>query len=219
MTELELSNFVKKFLQLKKAGATAHLDVDARAGEAWVRLSVQLDQGSVKNPRKRSPCYYRRQERRKAAAAEAAAGSHDVPRAPAGEATARGEDVPDAPAAEAEVRDEVVPAAAAEEAVVSESRVIVSSECRKIKPSIMKEDASVIECVIIETLTSIAEIDEHRVKCRHCRCWSTVETFHIHDCSRSKSDEEFFHVPHKFYQDVKAIADQDPSEIAAICGL
>ena len=63
------------------------------------------------------------------------------------------------------------------------------------------------------------EIDDHRVKCRHCRCWSTVTTFHIHDCSRSRSDEEIFHVPHKFYQDVKAIADQDPSEIAAICGL
>ena len=219
MSESELSSFVSKFLQLKKAGATAHLDVDTRAGEAWVRLSVQLDQGSVKKPRKRSPCYYRRQERRKAAAAEAAAGSHDVPRAPAGEATARGEDVPDAPAAEAEVRDEVVPAAAAEEAVVSESRVIVSSECRKIVPSIVKEDVSVIECVIIETLTSIAEIDNHRVKCRHCGSWSTVNTFHIHDCSRSRSDEEFVHVPHKFYLDVKAIADQDPDEIAAICGL
>ena len=128
----------------------------------------------------------------------------------------RGEDVPDAPAAEAEVRDEEVPAAATEEAVVSESQVIVSSECRKIKSNIMKEDVSVTECVIIETLTSIAKIDDHRVKCRHCRCWSTVTTFHIQDCSRSRSDEEFFH---KFYQDVKAIADQDPSEIAAICGL
>ena len=213
----ELDHFVRKFLQLKKAGATAHLDVDAQAGEAWVRLSVQLDPGPVKKPRKRSPCYYRRQERRKAAAAEAAAGSHDVPGAPAGEAAARGEDVSDAPAAEADVREEEVPAAAAEEA---ESRVIVSSECRKIKPSIVvKEDASVIECVIIETLTSIAEINEHRVKCRHCKGWSTVETFHIHDCSRSRSDEEFFHVPHKFYLDVKAIADQDPDEIAAICGL
>ena len=213
----ELDHFVRKFLQLKKAGATAHLDVDARAGEAWVRLSVQLDQGSEKNPRKRSPCYYRRQERRKAAAAEAAVGSRDDPGAPAGQAEVRGEGVPDAPAAEAEVREEEVPAAAAEEA---ESRVIVSSECRKIKPSIVvKEDASVIECVIIETLTSIAEINEHRVKCRHCKGWSTVETFHIHDCSRSRSDEEFFHVPHKFYLDVKAIADQDPSEIAAICGL
>ena len=83
----------------------------------------------------------------------------------------------------------------------------------------MKEDDSVIECVIIETLTSIAEIDEHRVKCRHCGSWSTVTTFHIHDCSRSRSGEEFFLVPHKFYQDVKSIADQDPSEIAAICGL
>ena len=126
--------------------------------------------------------------------------------------------VPEAPPAEAEVREEV-PAAAAEEAVVNESRVIVSSECRKIKPSIMKEDASVIECVIIETLTSIAEIDDHRVKCRHCGSWSTVNTFHIHDCSRSRSGEEFFLVAHKFYQDVKSIADQDPSEIAAICGL
>jgi len=47
----------------------------------------------------------------------------------------------------------------------------------------------------------------------------SLKTFHIHDCSRSRSDEEFFHVPHKFYLDVKAIADQDPSEIAAICGL
>ena len=130
----------------------------------------------------------------------------------------REEDVSDASAAEAEVREEV-PAAEAEEAVVNKSRVIVSSECRRIKPSIMKEDASVIECLIIETLTSVAEIDDHRVKCRHCGSWSTVTTFHIHDCSRSRSDEEIFHVPHKFYQDVKAIADQDPSEITAICGL
>ena len=88
----------------------------------------------------------------------------------------------------------------------------------------MKEDVSVTECVIIETLTSIAEFTKgpygfNWFKCRHCREWSTVKTFHSHDCSRSRSAEEFFHVPHKFYQDVKAIADQDPSEIAAICGL
>ena len=103
--------------------------------------------------------------------------------------------------------------------MVNESRVIVSSECRKIKPSIVVKEDEVIECVIIETLTSIAKIDDHRVKCRHCGSWSTVTTFHIHDCSRSRSDEEIFHVPHKFYQDVKAIADQDQCEIAAICGL
>ena len=102
----------------------------------------------MKKPRKRSPCYYRRQERRKAAAAEAAAGSRDdvsAPGAPAGQAEVRGEDVADAPAAEAEIRDEEVPETAAEEAVVCENRVIVSSECRKIKPSIMKEDDSVID--------------------------------------------------------------------------
>ena len=220
----ELDSFVRKFLQLKKAGATTHLDVDARAGEAWVRLSVQLDQGPEKKPRRRSPCYYRRQERRKAAAAEAAAGSRDVPGVPAGQAEVHGEDVADAPAAEAEVRDEEVPAAATEEAVVSESQVIVSSECRKIKSNIMKEDVSVTECVIIETLTSIAEFTKgpygfNWFKCRHCREWSTVKTFHSHDCSRSRSAEEFFHVPHKFYQDIKAIADQDQGEIAAICGL
>ena len=103
--------------------------------------------------------------------------------------------------------------------VVSESRVIVSSKCRKIKPSNVVKEDEVIECVIIETLTSIAQIDDHRVKCRHCGSWSTVNTFHIHDCSRSRSDEELFHVPHKFYKDVKAIADQDPDEITAICGL
>ena len=73
MSELELTNFVRKFLQLKKVGATAHLDVDTQAGEAWVSLSVQL-QKPTRKPR-RSPSYYRRLERRKAAAAEATAGS------------------------------------------------------------------------------------------------------------------------------------------------
>ena len=73
MSEFELSSFVKKFLQLKKAGATAHPDVDTQAGEAWVHLSVQL-QKPTRKPR-RSTSYYRRLERRKAAAAEATAGS------------------------------------------------------------------------------------------------------------------------------------------------
>ena len=69
----ELDSFLKMFHQLRKAGRTAHLDVDTHAGQAWVGLRVML--GSDKNQqqyqssssRHRSPSYYRRQERRKAA--------------------------------------------------------------------------------------------------------------------------------------------------------
>ena len=70
----ELGNFLKMFHQLRKAGRTAHLDIDTHAGQAWVGLRVML--GSDKNQqqfqssstsRHRSPSYYRRQERRKAA--------------------------------------------------------------------------------------------------------------------------------------------------------
>ena len=70
----ELDSFLMKFHQLRKAGRTAHLDIDTHAGQAWVGLRVML--GSDKNQqqfqsssssRHRSPSYYRRQERRKAA--------------------------------------------------------------------------------------------------------------------------------------------------------
>ena len=70
MFESELNSFLNKFHQLRKSGATAHLDVDTYAGQAWVGLRVMLD--SIQHPpapsqRHRSPSYYRRQERRRAA--------------------------------------------------------------------------------------------------------------------------------------------------------
>ena len=38
----ELESFVKKFHQLWSAGLSAHLDLDANDGRAWVGLRVQL---------------------------------------------------------------------------------------------------------------------------------------------------------------------------------
>ena len=68
-------HFFQKFHQLRKAGVTAHLDLDAHAGTAWVGLRVQLGQvpGPVHHqdhqphPQRRGPAYQRRQERRQAA--------------------------------------------------------------------------------------------------------------------------------------------------------
>ena len=63
----ELQNFVNKFQQLRQAGFTAHLDVDAHAGQAWVCLHLMLESGPIQRPKHRSPSYLKRQERRKAA--------------------------------------------------------------------------------------------------------------------------------------------------------
>ena len=43
MFDEELSSFVSKFHQWRRAGLTAHLDVDTCAGKAWVGLRVMLD--------------------------------------------------------------------------------------------------------------------------------------------------------------------------------
>ena len=48
---LELQNFVNKFHQLRQAGFTAHLDVDAHAGQAWVRLHLMLESGPIQRPK------------------------------------------------------------------------------------------------------------------------------------------------------------------------
>ena len=75
MFDEELSSFISKFHQLRRADLTAHLDVDTFAGKAWVGLRVMLGpihpphHQSVPTLRRRSPSYYRRQERRKAARA------------------------------------------------------------------------------------------------------------------------------------------------------
>ena len=70
MFDSELNSFLTKFHQLRKSGATAHLDVDTHAGQAWVGLRVML--GPIQHQpsssqRHRSPSYFRRQERRRAA--------------------------------------------------------------------------------------------------------------------------------------------------------
>ena len=80
----ELDTFVRKFHQLWNDGVTAHLDMDAQAGNAWVGLRVHLGQvpgpphGHADPPfsqqtKKESPSRKRRRLRRAAAAAAKAA--------------------------------------------------------------------------------------------------------------------------------------------------
>ena len=88
MFNSELETFLVKFHQLLRDGYTAHLDLDANAGQAWVGLRVMLGSSQQQyhhqpQPQKqRSPSYYRRQERRKAAreaAEQPAEKASDVP--------------------------------------------------------------------------------------------------------------------------------------------
>ena len=75
MFDEQLNSFLTKFSQLRRAGFTAHLDLDTCAGKAWVGLRVMLGQEEHQNVssfKRRSPSYFRRQERRKAARAAAA---------------------------------------------------------------------------------------------------------------------------------------------------
>ena len=184
MTELELSNFVKKFLQLKKAGATAHLDVDTRAGEAWVRLSVQLSH--VPKPRRRSPSYYRRKERRRAAAEEAARQSSDKPVSddvPAAEAgTESGERGDQEESSEAvTVSDSDMPSSA-------RNWIHGINEIEKGKS--WEYSISNLEAIIIDTVASVESVDysEYRhgrsrfIKCRHCKKSMIEDNFVIHRC-------------------------------------
>ena len=74
MFDEELNSFLLKFHQLRRAGLTAHLDLDTCAGKSWIGLRVILgsDQNQnvhVPKVKRRSPSYFRRQERRKAARA------------------------------------------------------------------------------------------------------------------------------------------------------
>ena len=59
MSDKELENFIFKFRQLRKAGYTAHLDIDAYAGRSWIGLRVMLDpvqqQNQSKPGKHRSP--------------------------------------------------------------------------------------------------------------------------------------------------------------------
>ena len=79
MSDKELENFIFKFRQLRKAGYTAHLDIDAFAGRSWIGLRVMLDPVQLhqrKPGKQRSPSYFRRQEKRKLTQSSAAS-SHN----------------------------------------------------------------------------------------------------------------------------------------------
>ena len=187
MSESELTNFVTKFLQLKKAGATAHLDVDTRAGEAWVRLSVQLSH--VPKPRRRSPSYYRRQERRRAAAEEAArqssdkSVSDDVPAAEAGtESGERGDQEESSEAAT--VSDSDMPSSA-----MNWIHGINEVEKRKFRDYSRDFSVSNLEAIIIDTVASIECVTSSNfyhglrdIKCRHCKKFTLEENFVNHRC-------------------------------------
>ena len=43
MEATEIDTFIRKFYQLWNSGHTAHLDIDACAGKAWVGLRLHLD--------------------------------------------------------------------------------------------------------------------------------------------------------------------------------
>ena len=71
----ELNSFVNKFRNLWKAGHTASLKIESRAGEAWVELHVGL---GVPHPVQGEPRHHgnarsRRREKRSAARAEESA--------------------------------------------------------------------------------------------------------------------------------------------------
>ena len=45
----ELDSFIGKFKQLWKNGHSVHLDIDANAGNAWVGIRLQLNDGVRSN--------------------------------------------------------------------------------------------------------------------------------------------------------------------------
>ena len=145
------------------------LDIRANCLQGRKFLSQQQQHsdpsGWVKQGQRRSPAYARRQERRRAArqARQSAAEAEK----PAEEMLAK----------EAEVSDNAV---SIPESPVS---VVVYSECRSVKPrdKWMKEDISLIESVIFDTVTSLENVYEDRVvRCRHCRRHSKDVQFYTY---------------------------------------
>ena len=78
MSIAEVDSFVKKFHQLRCAGFSAHLDLEAHAGRAWVGLRVQLGHApgylhqNFPDRKRDSPSRQRRRARRAAAQQEKA---------------------------------------------------------------------------------------------------------------------------------------------------
>ena len=178
---------MKKFLQLKKAGATAHPDVDTQAGEAWVHLSVQL-QKPTRKPR-RSTSYYRRLERRKAAAAEATAGSSLEEKS-----SEKCDNVPAAEVgSESEEREEGSPGVAATVSCPEKPSSAMNwiNGLNEVEIGNCSETyISNLEAIIIDTIASIESISysdygygRYRyIKCRHCKRPIIEERFAFHRC-------------------------------------
>ena len=126
MGDKELENFIFKFRQLRKAGYTAHLDIDAYAGRSWIGLRVMLDpvqqQNQSKPGKHRSPSYFRRQEKHKLAKSSAAASKKDD--------TVK---VPTAAAATADLVDN------AEEAIILDHTQQADNDDRHLNVSRMKD--------------------------------------------------------------------------------
>ena len=73
MDGAEIDTFISKFKQLWQSGLDAHLDLDTRAGQAWVGLRVQLGQApgplhqqNFHQPPRNSPSRQLRRARRAA---------------------------------------------------------------------------------------------------------------------------------------------------------
>ena len=174
---------MKKFLQLKKAGATAHPDVDTQAGEAWVHLSVQL-QKPTRKPR-RSTSYYRRLERRKAAAAEATAGSSLEEKS-----SEKCDNVPAAEVgSESEEREEGSPGVAAtvscpEKPSSAMNWIYDVNEVEKGKSSawyISNLEAIIID-IIDASIESVSNFGRSRcIKCNHCKSSMIEDNFYSRD--------------------------------------
>ena len=75
MEHSEFDSFIRKFCNLWHLGADAHLDVETRAGQAWVGLRVRLGQAqgdvhphqNLTRKARSSPSRVRRREQRAAA--------------------------------------------------------------------------------------------------------------------------------------------------------
>ena len=132
----ELDSFVQKFHQLRKAGLTAHLDLDTHAGNAWVGLRVQLSHvpGPAQHSshhQRRGPAYQRRQLRRQAAQADQASeSSHAAETAQTAETSSSSDALPTAQASEASnVTENVDMTKESEEKEVSKLAEEASFQC------------------------------------------------------------------------------------------
>ena len=81
MFDSELNSFLFKFHQLRKTGATAHLDLDTHAGQAWVMLDP-IQHSPAPSQRHRRAARQASDESDKVVAEDAATERNDATRTP-----------------------------------------------------------------------------------------------------------------------------------------